>query len=90
MGLTINEAIYNLENGSKGKIAVFIYSGSENPAEVLRNAIFEYVGKEGHHELIDANLDNPWMRVVVSEINGMKQEKYDSKKHKLLNGLSDD
>lgn len=83
-GLTINEAEYALENGGKGKIAVFIYAGISDPKKVLDLAIHQYVGNNGYNELIDANLDNPWMRVVLSNINNMKQEPYDSDKHKLI------
>jgi hypothetical protein len=41
--LTINESEYDLEDGSKGKIAVFLYHGSGNPSEVLNYAIRSYV-----------------------------------------------
>ena len=75
-GLYINEAEYDLENGEKGKVAVFIYHGSDNPSKVLDWAISSYVGNNTYHELIDANLDNPWTRVVVSNINDMKQEDF--------------
>lgn len=74
--LYINEAEYDLENGEKGKIAVFIYRGSANPRSILDNAIYHYVGDNTYHEFIDANLDNPWTRVIVSDINGMKQEDF--------------
>ena len=82
-GLTISEAEYALENGT-GKMAVFIYAGKSDPKKVLDLAILQYVGNNGHHELIDANLDNPWMRVVLSDINKMKQEPYEAAKHKLV------
>jgi hypothetical protein len=64
-GLTINEAEYELEMGGKGKIAVFIYTGSGDPKQILDYAVHEYVERNSYHELIDANLDNPWMRVVL-------------------------
>jgi hypothetical protein len=82
-GLTINEAEYELPNNIKGKIAVFIYIGKSDPEKILDNAVSIYVGNNGYHELIDAHLDNPWMRVVISDINSMKQEKYDSSRHRL-------
>ncbi len=82
-GLTINEAEYPLENGEKGKIAVFIYGGKSDPSKVLDLAVQQYVENNGYNELIDANLDNPWMRIVISDINSMHQEQYDSKSHKL-------
>jgi len=82
-GLTINEAFYDLEKGGKGKIAVFIYSGKSDPSKILDYAVNTYIKDNSYHELIDANLDNPWMRVIVSEINGMHQEPFDSTKHSL-------
>ena len=81
-GLTINEAEYDLEKGGKGKIAVFIYVGKSDPKKVLDWAVHEYVETNGYNELVDANLDNPWMRVVVSDINNMKQKPYNSS-HKM-------
>jgi hypothetical protein len=83
--LTINEAEYNLPMGGKGKIAVFMYSGDSDPKTILDNAVSNYVEGNGYHELIDYNLDNPWMRVVLSDINKMKQEIFDVNKHKLNN-----
>ena len=83
--LTINESRYELAGGKgKGKLAVFIYAGKSDPKVMLDLAIKEYVDNNGYHELIDANLDNPWMRVVLSDINDMKQEIYDSTIHKLI------
>jgi len=75
-GLFINEGEYDLENGEKGKVAVFTYHGSGDPYRILRWAVKSYVGDNTYHELIDANIDNPWVRVVVSDINGMKQESF--------------
>jgi hypothetical protein len=82
-GLTINEAEYDLSQKKKGKIAVFMYSGEADPKKVLDLAVSEYVEGTGYHELIDAHLDNPWMRVILSDINGMKQDDFDPTKYKL-------
>lgn len=83
-GLTINESSYKLENGQDAKLAVFIYTGNADPKPILDYAVKEYVGENGYHELIDAHLDNPWTRVILSEINGMNQEEFDPEKHKLV------
>lgn len=72
----INEASYNLEDGGNGTITVFIYTGISNPKIILDEAIRIYTDSEGYHELIDANLDNPWMRVIMSDINKMTQRKF--------------
>ena len=79
----INYSKYSLETGGSGILAVFTYLGPEDPKTVLDNVVSEFVGNEGYHELIDFSLDNPWMRVVLSDINDVKQELYASGKHKL-------
>lgn len=82
--LKINEVEYDLPDNSKGKIAVFIYSGRLDPAKMLDLAIRQYVGNNGYYELMDASLNNPWMRVILSDINTMKQEIFNPNKHKLV------
>jgi hypothetical protein len=76
-GLTINEAYYDLANGGKGKIAVLMYAGGADPKKVLDKAVREYVQSNSYHELIDSHLDNPWMRVIISDINNMEQRDFD-------------
>lgn len=81
-GLSINEAKYDLGKGKKGKIAVLIYSGSGDPKPILDYAVNIYAN-DLYTELIDANLDNPWMRVILSDVNEMNQEIFDADKHRL-------
>lgn len=76
-GMRINEAEYPLENGKKGKIAVLMYTGSADPRPVLDYAIKSYVQGNPYYELIDAQMNNPWLRVIISNINDMKQEDFD-------------
>jgi len=73
MKVRINEAEYDLKNGEKGKLAVFLYAGDEDPRPILNNAVRNYVQDNDYYEFIDANLNCPWVRVVMSDINGMKQ-----------------
>ena len=75
-GLRINEAEYDLKNGEKGKVAVFLYGGDEDPRPILDYAVRMYVDGNPHHELIDAQLNCPWCRVVLSNIKDMKQENF--------------
>lgn len=86
--LTINESEYNLEGGRKGRIAVFMYSGSADPSKVLDYAVQKYAGNNSFHELIDANLDNPWMRVILSNINDIHQEPFNEKTHRINKPLN--
>lgn len=83
-GLKINEAEYELPNNRKGKLAVLMYSGNADPKKVLDYAVSVYVENNGYHELIDANLDNPWTRVLLSDINNMSQEDFDEDIHRLI------
>ncbi|MDT3367905.1 MAG: hypothetical protein LIR40_04565 [Bacteroidota bacterium] len=82
-GLKISEAEYKLPNNKIGKIAVLIYHGNSDPKKILDSAVRAYVGENGYHELIDAHLDNPRMRVLLSDINGMEQKDFDITSHSL-------
>jgi hypothetical protein len=81
----IQESEIDLTNGQKGQVAILIYVGGEDPVADLEWAVSEYVGNVGHIQFIDINMDNPWMRVIISGINNMKQEDFDPKTHKLFN-----
>jgi hypothetical protein len=83
-GLKISEAEYVLPNKSKAKVAVLMYHGDGDPKKILDYAVSIYVQNDGYHELIDAHLDNPWMRVLLSDINNMKQENFNPEKHRLI------
>jgi len=80
----INYSTYTLKDPiKKGAIAVLIYSGSGDPKIALDNAVRDITEDIGYFELIDAHLDNPWTRVVMTQINDMTQEDLDLTKHKL-------
>jgi len=76
-GMRINESEYDLANGEKGKIAVFLYNGDQDPKSILDYCVKKYVENNNHYELIDAQLNCPWVRVVLSNINDMKQCNFD-------------
>lgn len=75
--IKINISEYDLERGRKGKIAVFMYVGSADPKAVLDEAVRLYIGTNEHHQFVDIYHDNPWTRVVLSDINGMKQKDFE-------------
>jgi hypothetical protein len=90
--LSINESEYDLKDGSKGKLAVLIYVGDRDPREVLDWAVEKYTeGSDGkYHELIDSELNCPWVRVILSNINDMEKITWqeamrESKINKILN-----
>ncbi len=76
-GVRINESVWNADNGNIGKIAVFTYAGNLDPSSVLELAVIKYVGdSKDYHELVDANMNCPWVRVVISGIDDMSQSKW--------------
>ncbi|HKC69868.1 MAG TPA: hypothetical protein VKG26_16650 [Bacteroidia bacterium] len=79
----IQESSINLKNEGKGQIAVLMYLGEDDPVAKLDWAVSEYVGHVGYNQYIDINMDNPWIRVIISGINEMKQEDFDPSIHKL-------
>jgi hypothetical protein len=92
--MRINESEFPLKDGSFGKIAVFMYGGSGDPREHLIQAISKYTEDVNgvsckYFELIDAQLDNPWVRVVISGINQMDQFEFDPDNHRMIS-ISDE
>lgn len=94
--ISISESEFDLEKGGKGKITVFMYRGSGNPAVNLDDAVSSYVGDNNNYwEFIHSSLDNPWDRIIISNINDMKQYDFNTfiknrdrrKKLKNLNNL---
>jgi hypothetical protein len=67
----------------KVKIAIFAYTGSGDPVLYLNDAVSQYVGHEGYNEFIDANMDNPWVRVIIKGLNDMDQTEFDPQIHHL-------
>jgi hypothetical protein len=79
----IQESSIELTHDRKGQIAVLMYVGENDPVAKLNWAVSEYVGNVGHNQFVDINMDNPWVRVIISGINEMKQEEFNPLKHKL-------
>ena len=49
----------------KCRIITFEYNGSGDPVKHLDNAIQEYTKCRIYKDFIDANMDNPWVRIVI-------------------------
>lgn len=81
--IRIEESTIDLKDGRKGQIAVLMYSGEGDPVAKLDWAVSEYVGYVSHNQFIDINMDNPWVRIIITGINEMNQEVFDPTKHKL-------
>lgn len=65
------------------KVGILIYTGVGDPVKHLNDAVHYYVGTNFYNEFIDANMDNPWVRVIIKGINDIGQEPFDSEKHHL-------
>lgn len=85
----INHSTFTLKNGGRGAIAVLMYSGNGDPKIALDNAVREITEGIGYFELIDAHLDNPWTRVVMTHINDMTQDELNPAQHKLTQIIND-
>lgn len=72
----INISSYELKDKKTSKIAVLMYTGDSDPRPILDEAVKEYTKGKPYHELIDSNLDNPWMRVILEDINDMEQKDF--------------
>jgi hypothetical protein len=81
--ITIQESKIDLNFNRTGKIAILMYTGDEDPVETLDRAVSIYVGNESYHEFIDINMDNPWVRVIISELNEMEQRKFEPSQDRL-------
>ncbi|HTC00316.1 MAG TPA: hypothetical protein VK705_06505 [Ferruginibacter sp.] len=65
------------------KVGILIYTGAGDPVKHLNDAVSQYVGQEGYNEFIDANMDNPWVRVIIKGINDMEQVEFKPEIHHL-------
>lgn len=81
--IRVNHSKFKLKNGKYGAIVVLMYSGAGDPKDALDRAVLEITNNVNYFELTDANLDNPWTRVVLTGINEMKQEPYNRELHSL-------
>ena len=60
-----------------GKIAILKYTGSDDPVLHLDEAVRLYVGNIKHTEMVDMNIDNPWIRVILSDIDKVQESAID-------------
>jgi len=61
----------DLKNGDDtvGKIGIFLYSGADgNPTPIINDAVYKYVETNFYNEFVEIELNNPYVRVVISEI----------------------
>ena len=63
----MNNVIYkDLKVGYKFVGKILMYIGDSDPVKYLDEAISEYTNiGENYREFIDANMDNPWVRIII-------------------------
>ena len=61
---------FSLENG---KVAIFQYVGQDDPVDPLNEAVYLYTGGTKYTEMDDINMDNPWVRVVISDLDKIQE-----------------
>jgi len=73
------------EGNVKGKMAILRGGlNQDNPISFMNAAVHEYVGRSMHSQYVEISMDNPWVRVVISDSNKLKFKKF--KKQRLGNG----
>lgn len=69
---------------TKGTVTIFRGGlDSEKPIAYMNAVVIEYVGQRGYNEFVEIHLDNPWVRVVITEINSLEYEPF---KNQTING----
>lgn len=57
-----------ITNDGKTKIIILTYSGYGDPTMVLEDTIYKHFHNENYYEFIDANMDNPWIRIIKIDL----------------------
>lgn len=50
---------------------------TDNPTETMNEAVKKYWGDAKANEFIDIKLNNPWTRVIISNINDLEFQDFD-------------
>jgi hypothetical protein len=58
------------------KVVIFRYIGEGDPYKELSNVIQTYTEDCPMHQFIEQTGDNPWVRILVTELNNITFEKY--------------
>jgi len=66
----IFEHEWTSSNQKPNKLAI-LWGGmnKDNPTEYMNNAVSKYVQRTGHNQFVEIHMDNPWLRVIVKDIN---------------------
>ena len=63
-----------IKTGSNKPVFLTILLGGlneSNPKAFMDNVVADFVNGRMYNEYIDANLDNPWLRIIIEDINDL-------------------
>lgn len=63
--IKVNEVL--LTNGNK--IIIINYKGDGDPVHHIDNFISENINENNYTEFVDIDMDNPWVRIIVTGNN---------------------
>lgn len=80
--MTLEDRIFEypieLKSGKKLYLAILIGGlTSDNPTQYMNDKVSEYIKGELYNEYIDVNLDNPWVRVIITDINNLTEQDFE-------------
>ncbi len=79
--IQIYEQEIKSNDNTVGKVAILRGGlGTDNPKEIMDNAVSTYVEKKPYNEFIEIFLDNPWVRVIVSGINELDYQDFNNQR----------
>lgn len=64
---------HKIDNNGKITYVTILVGGlnKENPKNYMDLVVSEFVRNRMYNEYVDANLDNPWLRIIVEDINDL-------------------
>lgn len=64
---------YEVKNGDRTVYITVLIGGlkSGTPKSFMDIVVAEYVSGRLYNEYVDANLDNPWLRIIIEDINDL-------------------
>lgn len=70
---SFNDVVFRIQELDNGSWVVIMRGGleAENPTEYMNNAVYTLVRDELHNEFIEKFLDNPWIRIIIFNFNGI-------------------
>lgn len=71
----------------KGCVITILRGGLNRPKSYMDNVVCEYVGHAIHNQFIEIFMDNPYVRVIITGINDLNYDVFDTDKYHLPENL---